>query len=199
MAAAAGRAPEPITEHDGFARSVSLHRFDLSVTALRSVVSSGADAVADLRRLDASSSVNALADLGSVSAFDLHFRWSRRLPRAEESVAFPPGSGERLRAVAKRADQLPLGLGTVRGRVTSLVDDDSDRWRIGVRGTLSIDGVAEDRQRQVPVRLADAEHYAAACNAHRDGHSVGVHGSIARIARSTGIVAAADGFTVHHP
>ncbi|APE35183.1 hypothetical protein BOX37_15900 [Nocardia mangyaensis] len=83
--------------------------------------------------------MNALADLGGVSAFDLRFRWSLRLPRTEESVAFPPSSGERLRAVVKRADQLPL-------------------W-----------------------------------------HSVGVHGPIARIARPTGIVTAADGFTVHHP
>lgn len=77
--------------------------------------------------------------------------------------------------------------------------DDGDRWRIGGRGTLAIDGVAEDRQRQVPVRLAGAEQYAAAVNVHRDGHWVGVHGPISRIARSTGIVAAADGFTEHHP
>ncbi|MFF2083489.1 hypothetical protein ACFVVM_06915 [Nocardia sp. NPDC058176] len=190
----------PITEDDTFARTVSLHVFDLSVTARHAVVSPGADTIADLRRIDVSASVTALADLGGASAFDLHFRWSRRLPRAEESVAFPPGSGERLRAVGKRVDQLPLGLGSVRGQITSLVDDDGDRWRIGVRGTLAVDGVTEDRQRQVPVRLAGAEDYAAALAAHRDGHPVGVHGPIARIARSTGIVAAADGFTVHdHP
>ncbi|MEV4319766.1 hypothetical protein [Actinocrispum sp. NPDC049592] len=137
----------------------------------------------------------ALADLAGpdrMSSFELGFRWSRRAPRAGEVVTFPRGAGERIRAATKRAVQVD-GVGAVEGPVQRLADDENgERWRIGVRGVLQIDGVAAGKRRLVPVWLRSASDYAAALEAHKTGRVVRAQGPV----QGRGIAAADNGFTV---
>jgi hypothetical protein len=143
----------------------------------------------------------ALADLGGQdrnSPFQLGFRWSRLLPRPDDTVGFPRGSGSRLRAAGTRSDteQSSAG-GVVEGPVTSLADDEEgERWRIGVRGVLHVDDVASGRQRVVPVLLGDAHRYELALAAHREGRIVRVEGAVTAIRGARGITAGPAGFTV---
>jgi hypothetical protein len=57
-------------------------------------------------------------------------------------------------------------------------DENGERWRIGVRGVLHIDGKASGRRRLVPVWLHSAEEYDAALVAHREGRIVRAQGPL---------------------
>lgn len=136
-----------------------------------------------------------LAGRGRRAPFELGFRWSRRAPLKDEELRFPSGAGERIHAAAKRTEPSVGGaVGVVEGPVLKLSDNvRGERWRIGVRGLLQIDGEPVGRRRLVPVRLASADDYDAALVAHRERQTVRVRGVITS---QRGITAADDGFTV---
>ncbi|MFJ1458098.1 hypothetical protein [Nocardia sp. N2S4-5] len=131
--------------------------------------------------------------------FELGFRWSQLAPRDDVVVRFPHGAGIRI-LQGSRSAELPVasGSGVVEGFVTSLSDDESgDRWRIRIRGLLTIDaGDVEERQQVVTVRLGAAADYTAALDAHRYGHMVRAEGALTRSRRAAEIVSAPQGFTL---
>lgn len=140
----------------------------------------------------------ALAELAGQdrrAAFELGFRWSRRAPLEDEELRFPTGAGQRIHAAGKRSEPpVENAVGVVQGPVHRLSDDEhGERWRIGVRGVLQVDGTATGRRRLVPVWLRSAEDYDAALVAHREGRVVRASGVITG---QRGITAADDGFTV---
>jgi hypothetical protein len=178
-------------------RRTALHVLRSSTSVLKAVGSS--DTAHHVLRADVSQSFClALADLAGQdreAPFELGFRWSRRAPLEDQELTFPTGAGERIHAAGKRTD-LPAenAAGVVEGPVHRLSDDEhGERWRIGVRGVLQIDGRTNGRRRLVPVWLRSAEDYDAALVAHREKLLVRVSGVITG---QRGITAADDGFTV---
>jgi hypothetical protein len=140
----------------------------------------------------------ALAELAGrdrKAPFELGFRWSRRSPLEDEELRFPSGAGKRIHAAGKRSDPpVKDAIGVVEGPVHRLSDDEhGERWRIGVRGVLQVDGTAIGRRRLVPVWLRNAEDYDIALVAHREGHVVRASGVITG---QRGITAEDKGFTV---
>ncbi|KAA2261840.1 hypothetical protein F0L68_15065 [Solihabitans fulvus] len=134
------------------------------------------------------------------SPFRLEFCWSWAVPAGQGPVAveFPDGAGERIHARGKKLSQtVPAASAVVEGLVTSLSDDkDGDRWVVGVRGRSVVDGAVEAPERVVSIRLAGAQQYAAALDAHRRGRTVRAKGSVARVGRRRGVVVGPDGFAV---
>jgi hypothetical protein len=185
--------PEPL------GRKTALRVLRSSTAVLEAAGSADADAFEQVFREGVSKDVcTALADLAGqdrTASFELGFRWSRRAPRKDEAVQFPTGVGKRIRAASKRTEPPAVdAVGKVEGPVHSLSDDENgERWRIGVRGTLQVDGTASGRRRLVPVWLRSAQDYHAALVAHREGHTVRAQGVITS---TRGITAADNGFTV---
>jgi hypothetical protein len=166
---------------------------------LEAVGSSGTDTSEQVFRTGVSKTFCvALANLAGqdrTAPFELGFRWSRRAPLTDEELRFPTGAGERIHTAGKRTEPSAEGAaGVVEGPVHRLSDDEhGERWRIGVRGVLQVDGKTIGRRRLVAVSLRSAEEYDAALVAHRDGHVVRARGVITS---QRGITAADDGFTV---
>ncbi|MQY31697.1 hypothetical protein [Nocardia aurantia] len=187
-----GGEPEPL----GRRTTLRLLR---SSARLLSAVESETDAVERVSRHDVSEAIcGALAELaggGHTAPFELGFRWSQLIPRDNTALRFPAGAGERIRAVSRRTAQV-VDTATVEGLVTELSDDEEgDRWRVKVRGTLTTGDAEPAPPRQlVAVRLADATQYAAALAAHRDGRLVRATGSLARTRRTREITTAETGF-----
>jgi hypothetical protein len=185
--------PEPL------GRRTALRVLRSSTAVLEAAGSSDADAFEQVFREGVSRDVCvALADLAGQdrrASFELGFRWSRRAPLKDEAVEFPTGVGRRIRAAGKRTEPPAEDVvGVVEGPVHSLSDDENgERWRIGVRGVLQVDGTASGRRRLVPVWLCSARDYDAALVAHREGHVVRAQGVITS---TRGITAADNGFTV---
>jgi hypothetical protein len=188
--------PEPL------GRRTALRVLRSSTVVLAAAGSSDANAFEQVFREGVSVDVcAALADLAGQNreaAFELGFRWSRRAPLKDEAVEFPTGAGKRIRAAGKRIESpAEDAVGVVEGPVHSLSDDENgERWRIGVRGVLQVDGTVSGRRRLVPVWLRSAHDYDAALVAHRDGHVVRAQGVITS---TRGITAADNGFTVIQP
>jgi hypothetical protein len=191
--------PYDEASRDPLGRKTALRILHSSAVVLHAAHSSDMDAFEQVFREGVSTDVCvALADLAGPdrgSPFELGFRWSRRAPLADEAVEFPSGAGKRIHAASKRA-QLPAeaAAGVVEGPVTRLSDDkNGERWRIGVRGVLRVDGTATGRRRLVPVWLRSSQDYDAALVAHKEGRVVRAEGTVTG---TRGITAADDGFTV---
>ncbi|WP_019931082.1 hypothetical protein [Nocardia sp. BMG111209] len=190
-----GADPEPL------GRRTTLRLLDSSARLL-SAVQSETDAVERISQADVPEVIcGALAELAGSehnAPFELGFRWSQLIPRDNVALRFPAGAGEHLRAASRPTAQV-IETATVAGLVTELSDDEEgDRWRIKVRGTLIAGDTEPARQPQlVAVRLADATQYAAALAAHRDGRLVRASGSLARTRRTREITTAETGFIIH--
>ncbi|QFZ19370.1 hypothetical protein [Saccharothrix syringae] len=141
-----------------------------------------------------------LADLAGphrAEPFELGFRWSvlRPVEGGATTVEFPGGAGERVWAASRRGPAGAPVAAVVEGPVTGLADDEhGERWRIQVRGTPVVDGIATGRERLVPVRLDGERAYGAALEAHRTGRTVRVSGSTHRTGKD--IAVDPGGFTV---
>ncbi|MBP2326186.1 hypothetical protein JOF56_006571 [Kibdelosporangium banguiense] len=185
--------------YEELGRRTALRVLRSSTTVLKAVGSPDEDAFEQVFREGVSKDVCvALADLAGQDrrgSFELGFRWSRRAPLKDQAVEFPAGVGRRIRAAGKRTEPpAEDAVGVVEGPVHSLSDDENgERWRIGVRGVLQIDGTASGRRRLVPVWLRSAQDYDAALVAHREGNPVRAQGAITN---TRGVTAADNGFTV---
>ncbi|HEX3780802.1 MAG TPA: hypothetical protein VHX38_14135 [Pseudonocardiaceae bacterium] len=194
----------PIEEDrtDPLGRRTALRVLHSSTVVLSAARSADPEAFEEVFRAGISEEVCvALSDLAGQdrrSPFELDFHWSRLAPLADEAVRFPSGAGARIRAGSRRVGQVAeTAVGVVEGPVTRLSDDEEgERWRIGVRGVLDVDGTATGRQRLVTVWLRDARDYEAALLAHREGRLVRVAGTITRTRGTRGITAAEAGFIV---
>ena len=117
--------------------------------------------------------------------FDVAFRWGRGHPDElpASTVRFGEGAGRVVRSGAARLRRLGAsGAGTVTGVVESLHDqpDGADRWRIKVRGTMTM---ADGRQtaRSVWVRLDGQASYDRAIVAHRTHKRIRAGGGLSEL------------------
>ncbi|MED7930715.1 hypothetical protein SMD20_41265 [Nonomuraea sp. LP-02] len=114
--------------------------------------------------------------------FEVGFRWARALPAETpaRSVVFEPGTGTLLRRVGHRLRRLHHESAAVTGLVGALVDDGDDRFRVHVRGQVTI-GDGEPRRAVIWVRLPGEADYDVAVRAHRDRIPVRVAGTLREV------------------
>ncbi|WP_069166936.1 hypothetical protein [Nocardia altamirensis] len=181
-------------------RRTALRVMHSSMAVLQAARSTDEDAFQHVLQQGISEAVcTALAGLAGpdhTAAFELGFRWSHLAPLDDTTVQFPGEAGALILARSRNADPAPSGTGVVEGLVTSLSDDESgDRWRIKVRGILTVNDSESERRRQlVAVRLANDADYASALAAHRDGRIVRASGALTRTRRTSEITSTAKGF-----
>jgi hypothetical protein len=124
------------------------------------------------------------AGRGAGRPFDVGFRWARALPSGSptQTVRFEVGSGPLLRRVAAGLRRGRLtGSASVTGAIGALYDDGvADRFRVQVRGEVTLDGGTADR-RSLWVRLPGSESYDAAIIAHREGRPVSARGELTTV------------------
>lgn len=126
-----------------------------------------------------------LAGTDGQAPFEIGFRWARSMPAEMPAafVAFGPGAGAALRAVADRLRDFQVrGRATMVGLVESLHDDPErdDRWRVKVRGELDA-GSGAGTRRVIWVRLPDQRSYDTAIAAHLAGSPVRVSGALTTV------------------
>jgi hypothetical protein len=126
--------------------------------------------------------LSVLAGRGYELAFDISFRWSHglRTDLPADTVHFADGAGQVIRAAARHLRRVRIsGVGEVTGFIESLHDrpETGDRWRMKVRGDVTIRGSAVS-SRTIWARLDGQASYDRAIAAHQSRHLVQVRGDL---------------------
>ncbi|GAB1824642.1 hypothetical protein [Herbidospora sp. RD11066] len=149
------------------------------------------DAVADGVSADLCLALARFAGPDSVAPFEVGFRWARGLPASSpgDTVMFQAGAGAVLRRAGHRLRRLNENPASATGRIGILIDNGgADRFRVQIRGDVRIG--ADDRRRQIWVRLPDEPTYDLAVQAHRDGATVHATGPAKEVSRRLELQAA---------
>jgi len=133
-------------------------------------------------------------------AFDVTFRWGHglRSDLPADTVHFAAGAGKVIRTAARHLRQVRIsGAAEVTGFIESLHDqaETADRWRIKVRGDLTMRN-STGFGRTIWVRLDGQATYDRALGAHQARHLVRVSGEMSSSRRRVELITNSTGFEV---